>query len=268
MLRSELREIVNISSTSFANIEGHSLTKEHNLGWEDVDLYLDNNESINMKRMKNLVRWELDGGGPIADIGYDEQQQKRGVQDLLNIRLARHLLHNPSLYGGIVLLAGIKPTHAIEPYNRMHAAKLICIVEKKHEIYWTLRRILETFKEDHKTTRIYRKPLDIIEASINLNKKDPKYWRGFDLDFDTSLTDTRLRGIETLVKTIKSPSFWLRVTATQRPIGKEKTVRAMSDILQFAISNGYHIDDLACGDAFTYRDTASMSTMQIICTRR
>ena len=250
-----------------------------NSGWandkrifDQSNLRPDPNDPLPIKRLLNAIRWELEGGGPINDIGYDEQVKKRMTQDRLNRRLAMILACNKKLYGRVLALSGTKLHYGAYPYIKMDLASQVAIVEKDKQNYIN---ILDTLNRDigayEDLVLIGKKPMDIqqvIEIITNSTVHRKKF-TGFDLDFDTSFTKDKLASIDRIIKYIKAPAYWLRIAVTMRPLGSKKTLNLINVIPEYIIADGrYTITDLAAGPVFTYHDTSTMAVLQIIATRR
>jgi hypothetical protein len=211
----------------------------------------------------------MEGGGPINDIGFDDQPRKRMIQDRLNRRLAMYFLRNSALQGGLLVLSGVKLAQSVLPYKRMEIGKRIVAVEQDpiaHSIIWDL------ISQDYDTygwLYTVEKPCDILEIALQEVADAPEYWRGFDFDFDVSLSEEKLNEIEGLLDTIQAPAFWLRIIVTARPVGHEITRQRLASLGIYLGNRGnYIIDDMASGPVFTYHDTAPMAALQLICSRR
>jgi len=218
-----------------------------------------------ISRMKKLARWTSEGGGPLQDIGYDEQKQKRQMQDLLNRRLMEVFVHDSGLHGKVVVLGGLKLVQAVYPYLLMDIAEEVAVCENNRA---KARFLLES--------PILQAETRIKVCRINLFKKislaleqEPVRWRGFDIDLDAAWTldlDGKLR--EILLKT-QAPAIWLRIAVTTRPLGWDTTMSRPQHFLKFISDlRCWDVQDFCTGPSFTYNDTASMAVTQVILTRR
>ena len=263
----ELLAAANCTHSEAAALEGVSQpTISARKTWGVPSLFPLPEDTDQTIRVKNAIRWRLEGSGPITELGSDKQAKKRMVQDFLNRRLAESFVHNPGLRGGILLLAGKKLQLAIQPYLDMQLATGVISCETNPLVY---KHQLSQYLSLHLPETVTLYNLDVLKAIDKLLSKDSSYWKGFDLDFDSSLDADKAKIVLKVLEQSQAESLWIRLAVTERPFGREETEQRVKTLVRCIQSiDKWDIEDLATGPVFRYCDTSPMAVAQVILSRR
>lgn len=191
---------------------------------------------------------------------------KRVVQSKLDARIREYYSSIPKLASGtIVSLAGANFIQATSGYNT--ACKRVMICERDPQVHSYISRNIQERRGDLNLFLAANSeggPICVVDCLDGLiAQKD--HICGLDLDFDDGIGSPLSKDIEWIQKKffqqVNSPAFWLRIMI---PVRAQRT-SILEDFLKHAVhSQNYYLLDLASGPTFSYKDSVSMLSFQII----